>query len=564
MRPPLLFAVVFQIFAIVLLAFQHGIEPLAKVAGICFLVCSLLICYLQVRKQIARSNSLADLHGNASRLANGETLKEISGDKEVVAINEELSKARSSIAEALRKENAVVNYANDVICSIGMDHSFLSVNPACRKVWGYEPEEVIGKKLRDLIIDEDQQSSIDSLIGAQKSLDTLNFESRLRKKNGEIINILWSAHWSIADKALFCVSHDITERKKAERILAESEARFREVFNSMPIGLLITNKKNFIELTNPAVTELYGYTASDLIGKSVFELFASESALSVKFEANTEPLRDVTLKSKTGQIYNCQLSVSELNMREGPRLLLVLIDITEQKRVEQLKQAFFMMISHDLRSPLTSLMYVFERLKSGKLGTLNEGGLDLVARNSDEAKRLVDLVSELLDIEKIRSGELPLSLAKCNIKEVIQSAINSVRGIAVSKEIEIDYAAHDLRVNADRSLLTRVVVNLLSNAVKFSPDKSAVQVELIQNESSYSISVKDKGKGIPAELADYIFEPFKQVSADDHSRLGGSGLGLAICKLIVEHHNGVIQVTSAADTGSTFTVTIPINPQQLG
>lgn len=556
MRPLFVFAILCQLFAFVLLVSQQELAPIAKVVSCLLLLCSLSTCFFLARSEASRDNSIEKLHENAARLAAGNKLENLSGDKQIASINAELQKAQASLAEALRKENAVVKNANDVICSIGTDHTFLSVNPACRKVWGYEPDEIIGKRLGDLLLAEDKESSIESLIGAQKSLDTLNFENRLRKKDGEIISVLWSAHWSIADKALFCVSHDITDRKKAERVLAESEARFREIFTNMPIALLIINKKGFIEIINPAVTELYGYTSTDLIGKGISQILSHESASELKIDPNSEPLGEVTLTSKTGQHYTCQCSASELNTQEGPRILIVLFDTTEQKAVEQLKQAFFMMISHDLRSPLTSLMYVFDRLKGGKLGTLSESGLDLVTRNADEAKRLVDLVNELLDIEKIRSGELPLSLTRCNIKEIIVSAINAVRGIAISKEIEIRYEPEDIRIYADKSLLTRVVINLLSNAIKFSPEKSIVKISAAADSANLKITVQDEGRGIPEQLFDYIFEPFKQVVPPDHS-LGGSGLGLAICKMIVERHGGTIAVASSPNQGSIFTVLVP-------
>lgn len=556
-RPPFVIAIACQIFALALLVCLQELPSLAKIVIFALLLASLSTSLLQARAETLRSTSLRKLRENASRLALGERLDDLHGDDQIAAINIELSKAQASLAEALRKENAVVNYANEVICSIGTDHKFLSVNPACRKVWGYEPEEIIGKRLGDLLVAEDQESSIESLIGAQKSLDTLNFENRIRKKDGDIISVLWSAHWSIADKALFCVSHDITERKKSERILAESEARFREIFTNMPVALLIINKKGFIELINPALTEHYGYASTDLVGKSIAEILSGESASQIKIAPGTQSLGEVTIRSKGGKTHTCQCSASELNMQEGSRILLVLVDTTEQKAVEQLKQAFFMMISHDLRSPLTSLMYVFERLKGGKLGALNDNGLDLVSRNADEAKRLVELVNELLDIEKIRSGELPLSLTRCNIKDIIISAINAVRGIAISKEIELRYEPKDIKAYADKSLLTRVIINLLSNAIKFSPEKTTVEINARDHSGSFEITVQDHGRGIPEELLDYIFEPFKQVSAADHSRLGGSGLGLAICKMIVERHGGTIAVSSCPDKGSTFTVLVP-------
>lgn len=497
------------------------------------------------------------LQKNAELLTAGESLLQLAADTDIYQINAELVRARRTMSETLHKENVVLNQANEVICSIGTDYTILSINPACKKVWGYEPGELLGTKLRDIIPDEDQQHSMDSLIGAQKSVDTLSFESRIRRKNGELINMLWSAHWSLADRALFCVSHDITERKKAEKILEESEARLREIFTRLPLGLVICNNLGFIETCNPSMQEQYGYQSEDLLGKRISDICSSPSANLTDLALNKR-IEHATIKSRTGAPYTCQISAVKLNTQDGDRLLFVLFDTTERTKVEQLKQAFFLMISHDLRSPLTSLLYVFERLKSGKLGELNENGKDLIDRNFGEVQRLVDLTSELLDIEKIRSGELPLSILDCKVSELLQSAETAVRGMAIAKNISIEYTSENISFEADRSLIIRVLVNLLSNAIKFSDAGEKIMVRVRKLEKALQIEVEDHGRGIPKELTQYIFEPFKQLDPSDFSINRGSGLGLAICKMIVERHAGTITVESQASKGSKFTVELPL------
>lgn len=495
------------------------------------------------------------LLANSEKVKSHHILLKIEGDDQIAKVNLRLEQIGMVIAESERKEKSVADRTVDVICSIALDQTFISVNDAVERSWGYKPNELIGKKFAELLVDEDRDSSLQAIIGAEQSLDTLSFENRVKHKNGSTLNLLWSAHWSVAEKALFCVAHDITDRKKMERILEESEARFRQIITRMPVGLVLANQLGIIEMSNPELEKLSGYGSDELVGKNIQKVLIRQSVQEI--EASLGKLVDLPCLCEDGTIVSSQISSSEIQMGGARKFLLAIVDTTERERLEQLKQAFFAMVSHDLRTPLSSLMSMLDMLESGRLGSLSDSGKSVVERNSREVSRLINLVNELLDIEKMRSGEFELNEEKFTVDDLVESSINAVQGLAVRKEIPLSYQRNQVTVVADRALLIRVLVNLLSNAIKFSPPKSAVPISCSENEAAVKISVSDKGRGVKPEHKEKIFDLFQQAEPrEDGGIRGGTGLGLTICKMIVEQHGGKIWVDSQEGEGSTFTFLI--------
>jgi signal transduction histidine kinase len=233
-----------------------------------------------------------------------------------------------------------------------------------------------------------------------------------------------------------------------------------------------------------------------------------------------------------------------------------LVDTSEKEKLEQVKREFFAMINHDLRAPLTSLLSVFDTLSEGILGTLSDNGKGLIERNAGELGRLIKLVDELLDIEKMKAGKFEIEAEISDADSLVQASLNAVHHYAQRHKVLISYEKTSTFVYGDRSLLIRVLVNLLSNAVKFSEPNSEVRVSLIENPDHIHFSVIDNGVGIPENYRGSIFEQYEQVPGSDPKKRG-SGLGLPICKMIVEQHGGKIWLESELEKGSTFHFTIP-------
>jgi len=534
------------------------------IAGLLFNV--LLAVALAVYFNKGTTRRLALLIDNTRRLAKRAPLNPpLGGGDEIAHLDGVFREMADELETARKKELAVIENAEDVICSIDSGGLFIKVSPASRKVWGYEPDELIGSQFTQIIVPEEVDSTAEVVKGLMSGGKSAPFESLVKRKNGSTVNILWSAHWSERESSLFCVAHDITDRKLAEDLLRASEARVRLIVESMPVGLVITDKSGKILMFNPTTLKMFDYSQEALTGKPLSLLFQSadgapqEDFMREITAKATGRIHETAAKKKNGHILPLQLSLTEFQALDGPCYLAVMLDITERKEIERLKQEFVSMISHDLRTPLTSIQIFLNLLGRGAFGALSELGAKKADMADRNATRLINLVNDLLDIEKMESGQLELNCKPITLNSVIERSVESVRAFAEQNGVAIETTAiSDKTVSADDDRLVQVVVNLLGNAVKFSPPESVVTVTTKESPEHLKVEIIDRGRGVPAQLRQTIFERFKQVEVKDATEKKGTGLGLAICRAIIEQHNGEIGVESEEGKGSTFWFRLPL------
>lgn len=377
---------------------------------------------------------------NTSRLARGQPLNPpLPGADEIAQLDHVFHDMADALAEAARKERAIIENARDVICSIDADGRFVKVSAAAVQVLGYTPDELVGKRFIDLVLPDDVKATEQVAADIVSGKTEASIENRVVRKDGRIIYILWSTHWSASEKSLFCVAHDITDRKKLERM----------------------------------------------------------------------------------------------------------------------KQEFLSMISHDLRTPLTSVGGFLTLLEKGAYGTLNSTGDQRTAAAERNVTRLISLINDLLDIEKLESGTLTMHRQQTDLSDVVARSVDAVRVFAEQHNVKLQAEPIPFEVFADGDRLVQVLVNLAGNAVKFAPPDSTVTIAAEDIGTAIEIKVIDHGRGIPAKFRDVIFDRYRQVEAADATKKGGTGLGLAICKAIVEQHGGKIGVESEEGKGSTFWFRLP-------
>lgn len=358
---------------------------------------------------------------------------------------------------------------------------------------------------------------------------------------------------------------EVSAMDKAFRDMATSLAEAREqeqamVSNAREVICSLSADLKFLSV-NPAIELLLGFTSEELIGArfiSILKPFSIDASLEY-FNAiqKSETAKDLEneVVAKNGSVRDFVWSVQWSDSRQT--YFCVAHDVTETKNLEKMKQAFIAMVSHDLRSPLCSIQAYTELLEKGVYGELSETGMDSLKNVNGSITRLIDLVSDLIDIERIESGNLQLNLAEVPVKQLFEMATQSVSALASSNEIVFELEDGGLTLRADESRMVQVLVNLLSNAIKFSPTKGIVKLLASKNAESVVLSVADSGRGIPADQLASIFERFKQVQASDSANRKGSGLGLSICKAMVEQHGGTISVESQIGKGSRFIIELP-------
>jgi PAS domain S-box-containing protein len=337
----------------------------------------------------------------------------------------------------------------------------------------------------------------------------------------------------------------------------------RSVFEAMPLALLVVGSDGMIVSINQAAENHFDATADKLISKSAVKLFKQRNGealhLSDFLNADLNQTMKVFGRKLSGDTFPAEVIVTEYNTRElSSGRLLICADVSREYEIEKLKQSFIAMVSHELRSPLMSVNVCLEMLERGFLGELTSEGSKTVSTAGRSVQRLISLVNEILDAERLESGSISILPENLNLKDVFSLSVSSISAIADNKGIKIDADEPDIELEADSDRLVQVLVNFLSNAIKFSPEGATVQLKAKCAGGQVEVSVIDQGRGIPAEHLELIFERFHQVEHDDAKLKGGTGLGLAIARAIVDGHHGKIGVESKIGEGSRFWFTLPL------
>lgn len=344
--------------------------------------------------------------------------------------------------------------------------------------------------------------------------------------------------------------------------------RQEAIFNSAIDGLVMLNPSGSIESVNPAAERLFGYGPGDLARRDIALLLDLAGEGKGGFLAGVRQelgdfdqglVREMTARREDGDTFPAEVSISPVELSTGVHLIVAVRDITERRRVETLKSEFVSTVSHELRTPMTSIAGSLGLLAGGAAGVLPEKAARLIAIAQSNSQRLVRLINDILDIEKLESGKLQLELAPLDLRDVAQRSIDGVRGFADGLQVAVvleDGEPAPVRGDADR--LIQVVTNLLSNACKFSPTGGEVTIAVHPEQRLARLSVRDRGPGIPDAFRARIFSKFAQADGSDTRAKGGTGLGLAIAREIAERHGGRLWFESAPGEGATFHLDLPL------
>ena len=360
--------------------------------------------------------------------------------------------------------------------------------------------------------------------------------------------------------------HQIIGRTAQEALKAGQE-QLRLLTDAVPAliayvdrsGRLIFNNRAFERWFGRPVEEFRGRALPDLLGArnwSVVEPHIGEAL------AGKEVTFDFTFIRRNGRGLDVAVHLVPRRSAAGEVVgyYSLVTDISALKEVDRLKNEFVSTVSHELRTPLTSIRGSLGLIAGGVTGVLPEKAQQLVQVASDNCDRLVRLVNDILDTEKMLSGRMTMSLQAVDLGDLVARSIreSEVFAGALGVRLELRASTAEMRVRADPDRLVQVLTNLLSNASKFSPSGAVVDVHLEKVENSARVSVSDRGPGVPVEFRTRLFEPFTQLEASHVRKAGGTGLGLSICKGIVEQLGGTIGFTPRDGGGSVFRFELPL------
>ncbi len=365
------------------------------------------------------------------------------------------------------------------------------------------------------------------------------------------------------------------------QMLARSleEGRVEELHRTQEIlldtiedGICGADRNGLASLVNPAAGRLLGAMPEELVGMSVHDLLhgaepggshcGDDCVLLRALMHNQSASAEITVFKRDGRSFPAEFSLTPI-LEQGrvSGSVLSFRDISQRFALDRMKDEFVSTVSHELRTPLTSIRGALGLLSAGLLGTVSDKAANLLRIALSNSDRLVRLINDILDLERIQSGREPLTFRPIALGEIVRQAIDGMQPVADAAKVQLIHDANLVQVSADPDRLLQVITNLLSNAVKFSPEGATVSVTLREGSVGVTLSVIDQGRGIPADKLDSIFDRFQQVDASDSRQKGGSGLGLAICRTIVQQHSGRIWAERNSVCGSTFRVVLPYLPR---
>lgn len=463
----------------------------------------------------------------------------------------------------------------------GFYYSYVSAG--IERLLGLKPEDVLRDTAmsRTVGFEEDLARADQMAWESLNNLTPIELQMRSHQPDG---SIRWSSIRSIPRRLTDGrtvwdgLEVDITDLKQIETALRASEEQFRRAFDDAPIGIsLISPDGRFIKV-NTYYCNLLGYSEAELLTRNFADithpadLEADLAGLQQLLAGEIQTFQmEKRYISKQGQIVPVLLNTASIRDLDGQPMYIVghVQDVRDRLKVERMKDEFISIVSHELRTPLTSIR--------GALGILGSGVFDdrpaqarrMLEIATTNSERLVRLVNDILSLERLQSDQAPLIMESCCVSELMQQTIDGLQALADQSGVKLVLMRLEAKLWAAPDAMIQALTNLVSNAIKFSTagDSVWLTAELQHPESagadasapSLLFTVKDQGRGIPADKLDLIFEQFQQVDVSDSRKKGGTGLGLAICKRIVQQHQGKIWVESTVGQGSTFYIKLPLN-----
>lgn len=526
-------------------------------------------------------------------------LKDISGNfimsRSIIFNISERKRTEVALKTSQVRFAGIVEIAKDAIISVDANQRITLFNQGAEAIFGYTSEEILGQPL-DLLLPERfvtphrcYMSGFAHSDGKARRMGERSEIFGLRKDGSEFPAEASISRLNLGNETLFtAILRDISDYKQAEATLSQLAA----IVESSEDAIISKSLDGTITSWNASAQKLYGYTPGEAIGRSISLLLPAdkldEEAQFLERLQQGEHIQhyETVRKRKDGTVVDISLTVSPIKDATGKIIGASKIarDITQQRAIAKMKSEFISIVSHELRTPLTAIR--------GSLGLVAHGIYDkkpekkqrMIEIAASQSDRLVRLVNDILDLQRLESGKMKLVMQACDAANLIQQSADTMRSYAEQNQIQLVVHLLPVQVWASPDSIIQTLTNLLSNAIKFSapggkvwlsaqlvnPEEQGTQAteeytnDTIPNPQTlpsipYTLfSVKDQGRGIPSDKLEIIFERFQQVDASDSREKGGTGLGLAICRKIIEQHEGKIWAESVVNEGSTFYFTLPI------
>ena len=527
-----------------------------SLGGVIFLAVGLIRWVPTVQK-------LSELAGDRTRVleeANKQLLGEVKKRKQ----------ARRELEESRELLRALADNLPAFISLKDPDGRFRFVNQVFEDWVRVKNEDITGKSVHDIYSKEQADTFAEQDRMAIEGRKVISREIDLSYPDGQTRTVISTRFPVFSSQGkvlgLGTINYDVSDLKRAEQELRKSESRYQNVVESAGDAILVHGLNGRFLDVNQQACESLGYTRDELLQLSVpdIEIGADMEMLNTVWNNRQKHAFPLTIEGshrrKDGSAFPVEVRLGVLEDIDSVRFIAIARDISERRKVDKLKSEFVSTVSHELRTPLTSIKGSLGLILGGAAGEIDSKAqemVELAAKNSD---RLLNLVNDILDIEKLDSDDMEFSFTPENLADLVCQAVEANRGFAEEFNIEfkIMEALPDCIVLCDESRLLQVLSNLMSNAAKFSPVGGNVELSLTRQGEMARVSVKDFGSGVPNNFRERIFQRFSQADSSDARKTSGTGLGLAISKAIIEKHGGTIALESEPGNGATFYFDLPL------
>lgn len=537
--------------------------------------------------------------------------------KNLVILGRDITEHKQARDELVRLAS-IVESSDDGIIGKSLTGTIMSWNVGAEKIYGYSATEVKGRSIEILAIPSrpNEISQILANIGAGATID--HYETLHLRKDGKQIDVSLTIS-PIKDATgvitgVSTIARDISDSKRVEKALEQLRHLHESILFSAGEGICGLNRYGKVTFVNPAAVRMTGCESKDLIDRPFYEtihrkLEESLEAIGQKSlptdinlldnqidsqilatlqDGEARRVTDEVFYRRDGTSFPVEYVVAP--MRESGEIIGAVVtfkDITDRLAIERMKDEFISVVSHELRTPMTSIHGALTLLNSGLLDAQPQKAKRMLEIAVTNTERLVRLINDILDLERMESSYATAVKQTCNMAELMLQAVDEMQGMAQQAGVILSVVPLSSQLRAVPDRIIQTLINLLSNAIKFSSKGSTIclSAQLRQNQdlatktgfksvscpnsaiasphlsisdSEILIAVKDQGRGIPADKLEMIFERFQQVDASDSRQKGGTGLGLAICRSIIQQHGGRIWVESILGEGSTFFLTLPL------
>jgi len=492
------------------------------------------------------------------------------------------------LSAALDQQSGPLDEAHDAVVIQDLEGRIRFWNQGAEDLYGWAKDQAMGRVSHELLHSVFPVSYQDA---SRAAVESGHWEGEVRQTTRRGVHLIVSSHWSVhhgqdGQLEVLAINWDITSQKRVEeglrfvnqelesrlKALRRVEARFRGLLESAPDAMVIVDRAGRITMVNQQAERQFGYTREELNGQSV-DLLVPEGRRNLHAHRDGYVKgRDLFGVRKNGEEFPVEISLSSLDTDDGLLISSSIRDISERRQFENLlseknlqleaadkaKDLFLAGMSHELRSPLQTIIGFGDLLAEELKGSLNDDQRKYVRHILDDSRHLLALINDILDLSKIEAGGLQLRWESFDTAGAIEEVISLVRQRVEAKSIRLETSIREsLQLHADYLRFKQVLYNLLSNAIKFTPNGGHINIEAKPTGEFAEIAVTDNGIGIPDEQHEAIFNKFHQLGAMNRGYREGTGLRLPITRALVENHGGRIWLKSKPGQGSCFAFTIP-------